>query len=73
MGGVPPASVAAADWAVENLTRLSLSSGTWSAYVKDWDLWEACRWSLGIGYRDLEMVLLVYIWHCRENMWSMTK
>lgn len=58
MPGSPLAPGLAASWL---LIRRSVSDGTWSAYCKAWNDWEAVLAEVQTGTGDYEVVLLYYI------------
>lgn len=70
---MPCASLGAAGRAVERLVEASLAPGTWSAYSQDWERWVAWCQSVGFSDEDRELALLLYVGHCRELDWSISR
>lgn len=58
---------------VEQLIRSSLAPGTWSSYSRDWQMWVDWCVSLGFSFSVDEFPLLLYIGHCRELGWSVSR
>lgn len=59
--------------AVGNLIVTSLAPGMWASYERDWRFW--CDWcnSIGADSKNKEMALLLYVGHCKEASWSVSR
>ncbi|XP_075128011.1 uncharacterized protein LOC142201079 [Leptodactylus fuscus] len=65
--------VEAAARAVDGLVRSSLVQGTWLSYESAWGLWEGWLRFLGEGWEDAEMALMLWVGHCHELGWSVSR
>ncbi|XP_075129430.1 uncharacterized protein LOC142202939 [Leptodactylus fuscus] len=65
--------VAAAGRALNGLVRSSLVESTWVAYEAAWRAWEDWLGFLGEDWEDLEGALLLWIGHCRESGWLVSR
>ncbi|XP_075129530.1 uncharacterized protein LOC142203010 [Leptodactylus fuscus] len=65
--------VADASQAAEELINASMVAGTWGAYAAAWKQWEEWLVRLGGAEEDWDMMLLLFIGHCRELGWSVSK
>ncbi|XP_040271809.1 uncharacterized protein LOC120993627 [Bufo bufo] len=70
LSGLP---VGSAGGTVNGLIQASLAPGTWAMYVRAWDHWEAWCVDLGAMMEDLEVALLMFLGHCKEEGWSVSK
>lgn len=56
-----------------NLIALSLAQGTWASYNRDWQGWRDWCTSIGADEHNEAMAMLLYVGHCHEAGWSVSR
>lgn len=67
------AAVGSARRALGSLITSSLSHGTWLAYDRAWATWIKWCDSLSSGPGEEDMALLLFVGHCKDEGWSVSK
>ncbi|XP_044160381.1 uncharacterized protein LOC122945372 [Bufo gargarizans] len=71
--GLPEWPVGTSGDTVAGLIRASLAPGTWETYERAWQCWEDWKTRLAVVSDDFEIPLLLFIGHCREEGWSVSR